>query len=137
MRRTTSLIPVECENCILPDCYPSDSRCLVLRRKASDKGLTLDDVPLDAPVRGRGRIKKLVKEVAPSIFVDKKDYHRKYSREYNLQFRKITVRGVKLKRCDLDALNAVCLADGSTLVDEIIKILEIMAERARTKQEVC
>lgn len=126
-----SAIPDECEECPLPDCYPTDARCPVLRRKASSQGLTLPEVPLDAPVGKRGPKRRLESNVAPSSYEDKQDYHRQYSREYNLQFRKILIRGIKVRRGDIALLRSVCEAGGRSLEGELIALIDAMAEQAR------
>jgi len=63
--------------------------------------------------------------------LDRKDYLRQYKREYKRRFKRVPVRGLKLKRCDLEVLETACRAKGRTLAEEISAVLEGMANEAR------
>lgn len=128
MTRRFSAIPPECETCPLPDCYPTDPRCPVLRVKAEKAGLTLPDVPADAPVR---QWSKKHEGLAPTEYKNRQEYHQHYNREYNLRFRRIMVRGVYLQRKDIELLRSVCEKEGRTLEGELITLLELMVEKAQ------
>jgi hypothetical protein len=126
-------IPAECEECPLPDCYQDDPRCPVKQLKAYSQGATLPEIPLDAPVGKRGP-KRKHSDIAPAQFADVTDYHRRYSRAYNVKFRRVSIRGIKLFKGDVDILRSLCEADGRTLEEEIVTLLEGMAAKARLKQ---
>lgn len=130
MSRRPSLIPADCEECPLPDCYPTDPRCPVLRKKAEKKGVTLRDVPADAPVRTRQPNQKRG-DIVPVQYEDRADYQRQYNKEYNLRFRRVMIRGVYLQRKDIELLRSVCEAEGKTLEGEITMLLELMVQKAR------
>lgn len=117
-------IPQECEECTLDDCEDTNPSCNLLRKKLAEKGL---------PEKRRvGRPQEYV-GIVPTIFEDMKDYRRQYARKYSMRFRKITVR-VKLRRCDLEALQAICEKENKKLEDEVGALLEAMAEKARGGQ---
>jgi methyl coenzyme M reductase beta subunit len=59
------------------------------------------------------------------------DYHRRYSRAYNVKFRRVSIRGIKLFKDDVDILRALCEVDGRTLEEEIVSMLENMAEKVK------
>lgn len=128
MSRRFSAIPPECETCPLPDCYPTDPRCPVLRKKAEERGLSLPVMPKDAPPRQWARKHE---GLAPTEYKNRQEYHQHYNREYNLRFRKIMLRGVYLQRQDIDFLRSVCEKEGRTLEGEITVLLELMVEKAR------
>jgi hypothetical protein len=118
-----------CLSCGLPDCYPTDSRCLVLRKKAEEKGLSLPEVPAEAPVREGAR---KYDDIVPETYTDEADYKRQYSKKYYARFGRIMI-GAKLKKCDIEVLRLVCAKDDRVLEDEIRTLLELMAEKARSK----
>jgi hypothetical protein len=128
MTRRYPAIPPECEECPLPDCYPTDPRCPVLRKKAEERGLTLPSVAEGVPPR---KWERKHEGLVPAEYKDRKEYHQKYNREYNLRFRRIMVRGVYLQRKDIDLLRSVCEKDGRTLEAELTVLLELMVAKAR------
>jgi hypothetical protein len=50
------------------------------------------------------------------------------------QGRLVTLKGIRIKQADLEVLEAVCAEDGRTLAGEISTLLQIMAERARSRR---
>lgn len=70
--------------------------------------------------------------IVPATFTDRADYHRQYNREYNKRFKRVLVPGVKIRRCDLEILEAACKAKRRTLAADIVAVLEGMAKQART-----
>jgi hypothetical protein len=109
----------------------------VLRENLSAKGLPLPEItdPIqDAPTRGRPRKPKV--SVGP--VEDRREYQRRYQREYQRLKRKqgrlVTLKGIRIKQADLEVLEAVCAEDGRTLAGEISTLLQIMAERARSRR---
>ena len=131
MSRRFPAIPPECDECPLPDCYPTNPRCPLLKTKLEAKGLGVaGNAAEDSPRRYRRH-----DGIIPQEFTDRSDYQRKYSHEYNRRYRRVLLRGVRLKRCDIELLQAVCEREGLTLEEEIVTLLEEMAENARAKSQ--
>ena len=129
MSRRFHAIPPECDECPLPDCYPTNPRCPLLKTKLEAKGLGMaGDEAEDST-----RIYRRHDGIVPQEFADRSDYQRKYSHEYNRRYRRVLLRGVRLKRCDIELLQAVCEREGRNLENEITMLLEEMAENARAK----
>lgn len=123
-------IPEECFACPLPDCHDTDPRCPVLRRKAEAKGITLPSVELSSC---KPRERRKHKGIVPVSAKDRADYQRQYNAEYNRRFKRVVPPGVKVRRCDLEILDKVAAAEGRTFGEELIILIEIMAETARER----
>lgn len=130
MSRKREKIAPECFDCPLPDCFDTDSRCPLLRRKAGEQGLTL---PLEGNAAPVSLERRRHKGIVPVSATDRADYHRQYNHEYNLRFKRIIPPGVKVRRCDLELLEKVAAADGRKFSDELVILIEIMAENARSR----
>lgn len=123
-------IPEECFSCPLPDCHDTDPRCPVLRRKAEAKGITLPPVEMSSY---RPRERRKHEGIVPVSSKDRTDYQRQYNAEYNRRFKRVIPHGVKVRRCDLEILERVAAAEGRTFGEELIILIEIMAENARER----
>lgn len=122
-RRGTTDFDPECLECPLPDCFPSDPRCPVLRKKAAEKGLTLPDAPLEIRTP----------DIVPKQYLDRADYHRQYNRVYNARRKRIAFRGIRIRKEDIEILRGICAKEGRSLEREITTLLELMAEKARAQ----
>jgi hypothetical protein len=127
----------ECFECVLSDCYPSDPRCLVKRREAVLMGISLPEVADDVPSHTRAANGPYIRHegIAPEQYKDRDDYLKQYHRTYNFRFKRITVRGIKLKRCDLEILTQVYAIEGRSLAAEIVSLLELVAEQTRAAKK--
>lgn len=130
MTRHRDNIPEDCFSCPLPDCHDTDPRCPVLRRKAEAKGITLPLVEITAH---RPRERRRHEGIAPVTAADRADYHRQYNAEYNRRYKRVVPPGVKVRRCDIEILEKVAAADGRTFAEELVILIEIMAETARER----
>lgn len=128
--RHSSVIDEECNTCPLSDCYPTDSRCPIMRKKAEEKGIVLPEKPADAPVRTRKTNQKRG-GIVPMEYQDRAEYQRKYNREYWSRYGRVQLRGIFLKKEDMQLLKSVCLKQGRNLEAEITKVLESMVAKAR------
>lgn len=132
MSRRFPAIPPECDDCPLPDCYPTSPYCPIFKKKLEAKGLS----PSPSTPEESGRVgNKKHDGIVPQEFADRTDYQRKYNRTYNQRYRRVMLRGVRLRRCDIEILQAVCEKEGRNLEAEVVTLLEDMAENARAKAQ--
>lgn len=143
MSRTTPAIPEECWECVLPDCYPEHPRCHLLIKDALAKGKPLPE-DRELPTGKTGRPKKIRPVVAvkpkpapkpPPAPVKKHkprkkrtEYQKKYENEAAYRRRRIILRGVKIRRCDIEALQEHYSRLGSSFAQEVIDWVERRAK---------
>ncbi|MDT8419363.1 MAG: hypothetical protein RQ754_02940 [Desulfuromonadales bacterium] len=120
----------DCEECPLSDCYPANPMCPVLRRELQEKGLPLPEIrELMQEAPQVGRPKKI--QAAPENYQDRQDYLKKYKRNY----RRVSLRGVKLRKMDIEILEAHFECHGGGFEEEISTLLEFWAQLIREKRK--
>lgn len=120
----------DCAECPLSDCYPANPRCPVLRRKLQEQGLPLPEIRellQEAPQMGRP--KRI--QAAPENYRSRQEYLKKYKHNY----RRVSLRGVKLHKVDIEILEAHFERHGEGLEEEVSALLELWARLIREKRK--
>lgn len=119
----TEYTAFDCEDCPLSDCYPANPLCLVLKKKMENSGLSLEKLrePRDRP-------KKI--QAAPETYQDRQDYLAQYKTNY----RRVSLRGVKLRKMDIEILETHFELHGEGFSEEIATLLEFWAQMVREKR---
>ena len=128
MSRLTPLVPEECWDCILPDCYDWHRDCRQQQKKHAEQGTPLPP-RTEAPTGQAGRPKKIREKKKP------KPKKKQHNQKALINQRKVLAEGVKVRKCDLLFLSEYYEAKGKRWQDEAGMVLETWAADLRRKAQ--
>lgn len=137
MTDAPSDINQECFVCTLDDCRPQSVECPILRKKKEAKGGAIS--PLASYKDGRrSNGKKKHVGIAPTEFVDERDYHRQYAKNWRENTRPeelVSLQAVKVKRGDVSLLRQEAERVGISWEELVAGIVTAAANELKTKRE--